>query len=92
MAGVSVEAAAVAGAISLCQQTIQEFNKASSSLSRKYQAAGTTWKDSKYQQLGGIVSECTKALDNPVKELEMCIQKLTALQKAIAAYEQTTVK
>ena len=92
MAGVSVESAAVAGAISLCQQSIQEFNKASTDLSRKYQSAGSSWKDSKYQQLGGIVNECKTALDKPVKELEECVKKLTALQKAIAEYEQTRIK
>ena len=92
MPGVSVEAAAVAGAISLCQQSIQNFNKASTDLSRKYQSAGSSWKDSKYQQLGGIVNECKTALDKPVKELEECVKKLTALQKAIAEYEQTSIK
>ena len=38
MSGVSVEAAAVAGAISLCQQSIQQFNKASNDLNKKYAA------------------------------------------------------
>ena len=92
MPGVSVEAAAVAGAISLCQQSIQNFNKASADLNRKYQAAGSSWKDSKFQQLGGIVNDCTAALNKPVKELEDCLTKLGALQKAIAEYEQTSIK
>ena len=92
MAGVSVESAAVAGAISLCQQSIQNFSKASADLSKKYQAAGASWKDSKYQQLGGIVGDCTTALSKPINQLEECIKKLTALQKAIAEYEQTSIK
>lgn len=91
MPGVSVEAAAVSGAISLCQQSIQQFTKASSDLNKKYQTAGASWKDSKYQQLGGIVGECTSALAKPIKQLEDCVQKLTALQKAIAEYEQTSI-
>ena len=92
MAGVSVEAEAVSGAISLCQQSIQQFQKASGDLKNKYQTAGTTWKDEKYKQLGGIVSDCTTALNKPIKELQECIEKLTALQKAIAEYEQRSVK
>lgn len=92
MAGVSTEAAAVQGAISLCQQSIQNFSKASTDLSRKHQAAGSFWKDSKYQQLGGIVNECTGALNKPVKELEDCVRKLTALYKAVLEYEKTRVK
>ena len=92
MSNVSVESAAISGAISLCKQSIQEFNKASTDLSRKYQDAGSSWKDQKYVQLGGIVSDCTNALNKPIKQLEDCIQKLTALQKAVAEYEQTSVK
>lgn len=92
MAGVSVESAAVEGAISLCQQSIQKFNKASADLSRKYQSAGASWKDRKYRELGGIVNECKTALDKPIKELEECVKKLTVLQKAIAEYEQRVLK
>lgn len=92
MANVSVESAAVSGAITLCQQSITQFSKASTDLSRKYQSAGSSWKDSKYQQLGGIVSECTTALSKPIKQLEECVKKLTALQKAISEYEQTSIK
>lgn len=92
MAGVSVESAAVAGAISLCQQSILQFNKAAGDLTKKYQEAGTSWRDSKYQQLGVIVGDCTTALQKPVKELEDCVKKLTDLYKAISAYEQTSIK
>ena len=91
MPGVSVELAAVAGAISLCNQSIQAFNKASADLKRKYQSAGSSWKDSKYQQLGGIVNDCTTALNKPIQELEDCVKKLTELQKAISEYEQTSI-
>lgn len=92
MSGVSVELAAVAGAISLCQQSIRRFTKASDDLTKKYQVAGTSWKDSKYQQLGGIVRECTTALSKPIMQLEDCIKSLTALQKAIEKYEQISIK
>ena len=92
MPGVSVESAAVESAISLCRQSIQQFNKASDDLNRKFQAAGTSWKDSKYQQLGGIVNECTRALSNPIKQLEECMTSLNALHKAIVEYEQTRVR
>lgn len=91
MAGVSVDAAAVAGAISLCKQSIQILNKASIDLSRKYVSAGTFWKDSKYQQLGGIINECTTELNKPHGELEDCLSKLIELQKAVLDYEQTKI-
>lgn len=91
MSSVSVEKSAVAGAISLCKQSIQQFNQASGSLSSKYQTAGSNWKDAKYQQLGGIVRDCTGALTKPVKELEGCITKLEALLAAIEQYEATNI-
>lgn len=91
MPGVSVSAQAVAGAISLCKQSIQSFTNTSKSLGNKYQAAGTGWADSKYAQLGAVVKDCQTALNKPVKELEDCIKKLEALQKAITEYEQTSV-
>lgn len=92
MAGVSVEKGAVDGAIRLCQKTIQEFEKTNNDLKRRYQAAGTGWKDSKYKQLGDLVNECTTALTKPQKELQDCIAKLQELLKAIEAYEATKVK
>ena len=91
MAGVSVDVSAVTNAISLCKQSIQEFNKASGDLERKCQDAGTTWKDAKYQQLSRIVGDCTTALSAPVKQLEDCIKTLEALKAAIVEYEQTKV-
>lgn len=91
MANVSVEKVAVTSAISLCKQSIQQFNQASKSLSTKYQAAGGTWKDAKYKQLGSIVNDCTTALNKPIKELQDCVTKLNALLKAIEGYENTNL-
>ena len=88
MANVSVEKSAVLGAISLCQQSIRQFEQASKSLSSKYRAAGSNWKDAKYSQLGGVVSDCTTALSRPVKELEECVRKLNMLLKEIEEYEK----
>lgn len=87
METVSVEKSAILGAISLCRQSILQFQQASKALSTKYQAAGSQWRDAKYQQLGGVVNECTTALQRPVGELEACMTRLNALLKAIEAYE-----
>ena len=92
MANVSVEVSAVTSAISLCNQSIQQFNKASGELKKKYQGAGTSWKDAKYKQLGTIVSECSTALGKPVTELQDCIKKLESLKKAIEEYERINIK
>ena len=91
MAGVSVEGAVVVQAIGLCQRSIEQFNGAAQKLNRQYRDAGTRWNDSKYQQLGGIVGDCTQALQKPVSQLQDCISKLTELQRAIEAYEQVNL-
>lgn len=87
MAEVSVEKSGVIGAIALCRQSIQQFDQASKLLLSKYQMAGSSWRDVKYQQLGGIVNDCTTALNRPVKELEECIIKLNEILKVIESYE-----
>lgn len=92
MGNISVDAQTVAKAIELCNKSINEFNKAVNTLKKQYQTAGSTWNDGKYKQLGGIVNDCSTALSKPVKQLEECIKKLTALQKAISEYEQTNIK
>ena len=91
MANVSVESAAVSGAISLCKQSVEQFQQASRTLTSRYQTAGSTWKDSKYTQLGGIVNDCSIALNKPIKELEDCARKLNELLRAIQEYESTSL-
>lgn len=92
MANVSVEMTAVVKAISLCKQSIQQCQKSSEILQKKYQAAGTSWKDGKYKELGGVLGNCTKALNSPVSELENCVTRLESLKKAISEYESTKIK
>lgn len=87
MANVSVEKAAVTRAISLCEYSINEFDRTSHDLKRMYEMAGANWRDAKYQQLGGIVNDCTTALTKPVEELGDCITTLRALLREIEAYE-----
>lgn len=87
MANVSVEKTAVTRAISLCERSISEFDKTSHDLKRTYDMAGAGWRDAKYQQLGGIVTDCTTALTRPIEELGDCISTLKALLREIEAYE-----
>ena len=91
MANVSVEQRAVTKAILLCKQSIQQCQKSSTTLKKKYQAAGVSWKDQKYKELGNVLGNCTKALDSPVKELEDCVNKLESLKKTIIEYENTKI-
>lgn len=91
MANVSVEKTAVTRAISLCEYSIAAFDKTSHDLKRTCDMAGANWRDAKYQQLGGIVNDCTTALTRPIDELRDCITTLKALLREIEAYEALNI-
>ena len=87
MANAAVTGEALSKAVSLCQKSIESLNKASENLQKKYAAAGSGWKDSKYAQLGGIISECRNALGQPIGQLNGCIGSLQTLGSAVGEYE-----
>jgi len=87
MAGVDVTRSAVQKAMSSCVAAATELQKASKNLSKQYAAAGSGWKDSKYKELGSIVSECNDAMRDPISQLGECHKTLTELDKILEAYE-----
>ena len=90
--GVSVTSEAVSGGIACCTISMQELGNSARVLNQKYQAAGAGgWADSKYRDLGTIVSECCNALNKPISDLNNCKSKLQDLLKAVREYEATRV-
>lgn len=87
MGNVSVEKSAVEKSIALCTRTIEQYKQTSGFLQKKYRDAGIGWHDEKYRQLGGLVNDCTTALNAPISELEECLHKLNEILKAIEKYE-----
>jgi len=87
MADVNVTRSAVKKAMSSCVAAANELKNASQNMIRQYQAAGTGWKDSKYAELGSIVSECNNAMKEPVNQLQGCYQTLGQLDAILEAYE-----
>lgn len=86
--GVSVEKTAVEGGIRCCELSIRELESAAKSLRVQYEKAGAAgWADQKYLELGRIVTDCTKALHNPVDELKDCLVKLRKILQAVESYE-----
>ena len=88
MAEVFVEKKAVAGAISLCEYSVDCFQTATRRMKQDYLEAGASWKDEKYIQLRNIVEKCETALQAPVRELQECIEKLHQIQLIMEEYEQ----
>lgn len=55
----------------------------------KYQQLGGVWKDRKYKELGDIVQECNKALNDVLKVLSSGEKFVVSLAKSIQEYEST---
>jgi len=91
MANVSVGMAAVQGAQNVCSGAIQDLNSAAQKLSERYRDAGRDWKDKKYEQLGGIVNDCTRALRSPVDGLFECVAKLQEIERILREYDETNL-
>ena len=87
MANVSVEKEAVRRAIAICERSIQQYRDTLTRLKTSYVSAGTEWRDEKYKELGALLSECTGAFRQPLKELEESKEKLGELLKAMEEYE-----
>jgi len=90
MATGAVTSEALGKSIGLCQQAIESLSRASQKLQDRYTAAGAGWKDSKYAQLGGVVSDCRTALGEPVDQLNSCINTLQELLGRVGDYESVS--
>ena len=91
MANAQVSSAAIGKAIQMCNGAVTALNDASKQLQTRYQAAGSGWKDSKYAQLGGIVSNCQNALGEPVSKIQDCIETLQEIASIVASYEEVNL-
>jgi len=87
MANVSVGLPAIQQAQAICNGVIQDLNGSAQKLNQRYNDAGQRWKDSKYKQLGGIISDCSSALRSPIEELFDILKKLAEIEKVLVEYE-----
>lgn len=87
MANVDVTIATVQSAKKSCMAAAKELSGASRNLSAQYSKAGAGWKDSKYKELGEIISECNNAIIAPMRQLQDCYNKLTEIEKILQEYE-----
>ena len=87
MSNVSVNLAAIRNAQTICSGAIQDLNGSAQKLNSRYREAGQRWRDKKYEELGVIVNDCSKAMKSPVDELFDCLNKLKEIEKALAEYE-----
>lgn len=68
------------------KRVIQQENQAAQALQTAYRAAGSEWNDSKYQQLGGVISQAVSAIKAPIAELEAAVTKIKKMEADLRAY------
>ena len=68
------------------KRVIQQETQAAQALQSAYRAAGSEWNDSKYQQLGGVISQAVSAIKAPISELESAVQKIKKMEQDLRAY------
>lgn len=62
-----------------------------SSMTRKYQQLNGEWKDKKYKELGDVVQECSKALNEILKILSKGEKFIGSLAKSLREYDNVNL-
>ena len=68
---------------------ISSIETTKASITRKYQQLNGEWKDRKYKELGDVVQECNKALNEILKTLSKGEKFVGSLAKSLQEYEST---
>ena len=70
---------------------ITSIESTKSSMTRKYQQLNGEWKDKKYKELGSVVQDCNRALNEILKILYKSEKFIGSLAKSLQEYEDTAL-
>ncbi len=71
------------------QTAINSIEATKVSISTKYQHLGNGWNDKKYKDLGDVLQECSRALNEILKVLSKGEKFVSSLAKSLQEYENT---
>jgi hypothetical protein len=91
MSNVSTSGSLIRDAVKLCNGTIEILSGTQRDMQRKYRNAGNDWSDSKYQQLGDIVNECSSSIRKTLHELKGCLASLNSIEQIVTEYESVNI-
>ena len=91
MSNVNVDSQIIRDAMTICNKAIDMLRATQKQMQNKYREAGENWNDSKYQQLGNIVDECDSSINKTLRELEVCLMPLSAIEASIQEYESVNI-
>ena len=61
------------------------------SLNSDYRSAGQEWKDSKYQQLGTIINDACRVINNSTPTLTRCVSGIQSMKRAMDEYNSSNL-
>ena len=71
--------------------TITSIETTKTSMTRKYQQLNGEWKDTKYKELGDVVQECSRALNEILKILSKGEKFIGSLAKSLQEYDNVNL-
>ena len=75
MSNVNVDSAQLVAILKSMQNSIVSIETTKTSVKMKYQQLGSGWNDKKYDELGAIVRDCNKAL-NDIMQIMLHAEKI----------------
>lgn len=87
MGAVNVDSGELLKVLQDIRTAISSIESTKSSINKKYQQLGSDWKDKKYKELGDIVQDSTRALNNILNTLSKGEKFLGSLVKSLQEYE-----
>ena len=87
MSSVNTSGSLIRDAVSLCAGAIETLSGSQKEMQSKYRSAGNGWTDSKYQQLGDIMNECSSSIKKTMNELSGCLASLNRIEQIVTEYE-----
>ena len=91
MSKVNADLSELAQAAQEIMVAVNSVSETKTSLTRKYQQLGVGWSDKRYKELGDIIRECDRALNDIQKTLLQSNKYLLGLLKSIQEYESVNI-
>jgi|GEM_PF-3559983 len=91
MGNVNTSSQAIKDAMDICIKALEILRTTNTKLRGKYIDAGSNWNDTKYQQLGDIVSMCGSSFDKAMRDLDACLVPLSNMIKFVHEYEEINI-
>lgn len=91
MSNVNVDSAQLIAILKSMHTSISSIEATKSSVKTKYEQLGIGWKDKKYDELGVIVRDCNKALNDILQIMLQAEKYVASLAKSIQEYDNVNL-